>query len=338
MKRIGCGPSVVGIRTGVVLAVMLSCLPAPAQGDLSGELHVLTTSLRALGGRVVSEPQWNDVVRRLADLSTRAEAAGELGVAIGASVARARAWGDLRRDPAQAATLLRMTRERFADRPLPEVRQVYLTEAEMLARIGDSDAIRRLIVAYKGSPVYDPAPMVYSSDTSATPSITMVRPRSVQTESRVVLAMQKYLDQAMSSSGTRVPDFMMMDIDGRQYSPGSLQGRVALLDFWVAGSANSARNLPFIRQAQEKFAGHGLEVIGICQNLGPAGIREFTAGRQGMTWPQIEGRTARDLIMKLGIPGEAANFLIDRHGRIRGRNLEGSALLDAVNRLMAEPR
>ena len=81
---------------------------AAAQAGFRGELHALTTSLRALGDRVIPERQWTDVVSRLADLASRAEAAGETAVAIEASVARARAWGDLRRDPAQAATILRM--------------------------------------------------------------------------------------------------------------------------------------------------------------------------------------------------------------------------------------
>lgn len=318
--------------------LVLGAAAANAQADFRGELHALTSTLRALGDRVIQERQWTDVVSRLADLASRAEAAGDHGVAIEAAVARARAWGDLRRDPAQAATILRMTRERFIDRPLPEVRQVYLTEAEMLARVGDSDAIRRLMVAYRASPLYDPAPLVYAPDASGAPSITMVRPRSSQTESGVTLAMHKYLDQAMASSGSRIPDFRITDIQGLQYAPGSLEGRVVLLDFWVAGSVPWTRNQPFIRQARDKHAAQGFEVIGICQNLGAAGIRQYIAGQPGMTWPQVEGRTARDLIVKLGIPGETANFLLDRYGRIRGRNLEGSVLLEAVGRIMAEPK
>ncbi len=318
--------------------LVLGASSSNAQADFRGELHALTTTLRSLGDRVIPERQWTDIVSRLADLASRAEAAGDHGVAIDASVARARAWGDLRRDPAQAATILRMTRERFVQLPLPEVRQVYLTEAEMLARVGDSDAIRRLMVTYKGSPLYDPAPLVYAPDAAGAPSITMVRPRSPQTESRVVLGMQKYLDQAMASAGSRIPDFRITDIQGLQYAPGSLEGRVVLLDFWVAGSVPWTRNQPFIRQARDKYAAQGFEVIGICQNLGAAGIRQYVAGLPGMTWPQVEGRTARDLIVKLGIPGETANFLLDRNGRIRGRNLEGSSLLEAVGRLMAEPK
>ncbi len=320
---------------GMLLA---AAVPAGAADDLRGELHTLTTGMRALGDRVITERQWTDIVGRLADLAVRAEAAGDIGVAVEATVARARAWGDLRRDPAQAATILRKTRDRFGARPLTEVRQIYLTEAEMLARVGDSDAIRRLIVAYRGSSVYDPAPFVYSSDGSGSPSITMVRPRAAQTESSVSLAMHKFLDQAMSASGSRFPDFMLTDIQGAQYSPGSLQGSVVLIDVWVAGSVPWDRNRQFSAQAREKFAGQGFEVIGICQNLGATGIRDFVAARPGMTWPQVEGRTARGLIMKLGIPGESANFLIDRHGRIRGRNLDGSALLEAVARLIAEPK
>lgn len=327
---------VLGMLTGAMVAA--AGLQAGAADDFRGELRTLTASLRALGDRVITERQWTDIVGRLSDLAARAEAAGDVGTAVEATVSRARAWGDLRCDPAQAATILRMTRERFGARSLAEVRRIYLTEAEMLARVGDAGAIRHLILAYKGSAVYDPAPLVYSADASGSPSITMVRPRAVGTESSVVLAMHKYLDQALSASGSRFPDFMLTDIHGLQYSPGSLQGRVVLLDFWVAGSVPWDRNRPFIAQARGKFAAQGFDAVGICQNLSAAGIRDFAAARPDMTWPQVEGRTAHDLVMKLGIPGESANFLIDRHGRVRGRNLEGSALLEAVGRLLAEPK
>ena len=40
--------------------------------------------------------------------------------------------------------------------------------------------------------------------------------------------------------------------------------------------------------------------------------------------------------LRLGIPGENASFLLDRQGRIRGRNLQGAELIEAVARILAE--
>lgn len=308
-----------------------------ARADLRAEMHEISTRLFSMGDRVISEREWNDLMVGLDDIDRRAKEAGDRGVALETVVARARAWGDLARNPAYAVSLLGAARNNARFATVPELRQVYLTEAEMLSRTGDADAIRRLIVAFKGSPLYDPSPLVYSVPDNGSPTMTMVRPRSPQTESPLVLGMMRHLNNAKVSVGARIPDYVMSDIDGASYSPGSLQGRVVLLDFWVAGSVPWERTVPFIQQAREIYGARGFEAIGISQNLDAQGIRSFVAGRPGMTWPQVEGRTMRSLILQLGIPGESANFLLDRQGRIRGRNLRGSALLEAVGGLLAEP-
>ncbi|MCX7819679.1 MAG: TlpA family protein disulfide reductase [Kiritimatiellae bacterium] len=148
--------------------------------------------------------------------------------------------------------------------------------------------------------------------------------------------MQKYFDAALASAGARIPDFELTDIDGLQYSPGSMRGRVVLLDFWVAGSVPYEREIPFRIRARERYAAQGFEILGICQNLDAAAIREYIGRHRGMSWPQVEGRAARNLIVRLGVPGENASFLLDREGRIRARNLTGAALAEAVARLVAE--
>ncbi len=317
-------------------AAILTAPWAGATDELGTRLREVQSRLLAMGDRVISEEQWSALMRDLADLVGRARAAGADGIAVEAIAAQARAWGDLRRAPAQAAALARAGRAEFAGHNRPELRQLYLIEAEMLARLGDADGIRRVMSAYKASPVYDPPPFAYTATPDPKPVVAMVRPRAPQTESPVLLAMQKYLEQALAAPGGRMPDFLLVDIDGLRYSNGSIQGRVVLLDFWVAGSVPWERELPMRIRAREKFAAQGFEILGVCQNLDADGIRAHVAARPGMTWPQVEGRTARDLIVRLGIPGENASFLLDRQGRIRGRNLQGAELIEAVARILAE--
>ncbi len=326
-------------RVATVCGAFVMWAWASASGqthDLRSELNRLQTQVQAMGDRVISESQWAQLIADLNALAERARAGGEGQIEILAVVAQARAWGDLRHDPARAVALLRATRGRHGSKPWPEVRQLYLTEAEMLSRLGDADAIRRLMNEYRASPAYDPPSFAYTATPDPAPVVAMVRPRSPQTESPVLLAMRKYFDAALASPGALVPDFLLTDIDGLQYSPGSMKGRVVLLDFWVAGSVPYEREIPFRIRTRERFAAQGFEILGICQNLDAAAIRQYTAQRSGMRWPQVEGRTARSLIVRLGIPGENASFLLDREGRIRGRNLTGAALADAVARLLAE--
>lgn len=330
----GCGLR----QWALTAALCLAAAGAVAQesgGDLRIRLREWQSRLKAMGGQAVSERQWAELEHGLASLAAAAQSAGEHGIAVEAHVSRARAWGDLRGRPEQAVALLRAVRQEFAAVSPPEIRQAFLLEADMLARQGDADAIRRLMNVYKASPVYDPAPFAYTATPDSAPVVAMVRPRSPQTESPVLLAMQKYVDQAMTSAGSRMPDFVLADIDGLRYSNGSIQGRVVLLDVWVAGSVPWERELPFRLRARERFAAAGFEILGVCQNLDAAGIRRYAAER-GMGWPQVEGRMARDLILRLGIPGENGSYLLDRQGRVRGRNLQGSALLEAIARLVAE--
>lgn len=322
------------VGAAVVISTLLGDAPVRAQ-DLRSELNRLQTQLQAMGDRVISESQWAQLIGDLGALAERARASGAGEIEVLAIVAQARAWGDLRREPARAASLLRSGRAKFGSKPWPEVRQLYLTEAEMLSRMGEADAIRRLMTEYRASPAYDPPTFVYSATPDPAPVVTMVRPRSPQTESPVMLAMQKYVDAALATAGARVPDFLLTDIDGLQYSPGSMRGRVVLLEFWVAGSVPYEREIPFRIRTRQKFAGQGFEIVGICQNLDAPSIRQYVARWPGMSWPQVEGRTARTLIMRLGVPGENANFLLDQEGRIRGRNLSGAALSEAVARLLA---
>ncbi len=326
----------IAAMTGTVILLGQLVGPTARAQDLRSELNRLQTQLQAMGDRVISESQWAQLIGDLDALAARARSAGEGQIEVLAVVAQARAWGELRRDPSRAVSLVRSARARHGSKPWPEVRQLYLTEAEMLSKLGDADAIRRLMTEYRVSPVYDPPAFAYTATPDPAPVVAMVRPRSPQTESPVMLAMQKYLDAALAAPGARMPDFLLTDIDGLQYSPGSMRGRVVLIDVWVAGSVPYEREIPFRVRTRQRFAAQGFEILGICQNLDAAAIRQYIAQRPGMAWPQVEGRTARSLIIRLGIPGENASFLLDREGRIRARNLTGAALADAVARLLTE--
>jgi len=325
------------IVCGAAVALAAAAVTGAAQENLRSEIHAIAARLFAMGDRVISPREWTELMASLDGVARRAEAATDHGAAIQCVVARARAWGELARNPAYAAQLLGAERRRWNGATHPELRQVYLTEAEMLSRVGESDAIRRLIDEYRASPLYDPAPMKYAVEGDRTPEVTMVRPRAPQTESPLVLGMMRHLHHAKASAGARLPDFILTDIDGAAYSPGSMQGRVTLIDFWVAGSVPWERSIPFLRRARELYGAQGFEVIGVSQNLDAAGIRSFAAARARMDWPQVEGRAVRSLILQLGIPGENASFLVDRHGRVRGRNLRGNDLIEAVGQLLAEP-
>ncbi|MGE5735910.1 MAG: redoxin domain-containing protein [Acidobacteriota bacterium] len=50
---------------------------------------------------------------------------------------------------------------------------------------------------------------------------------------------------------------------GTNVSLASRKGKVTIVHFWTFGCINCKRNLPYYREWQKRFAGRGLEIIGV---------------------------------------------------------------------------
>ena len=93
--------------------------------------------------------------------------------------------------------------------------------------------------------------------------------------------------------------------------------------------------MPYVRQAYERFHKRGLEVIGVSLDNSDTEVKAFTT-MSGMPWPQtVQGRGLPTPIKRdYAIMSIPAAFLIDRDGRIAGRNLRGEGLLQAIETLL----
>ena len=52
-------------------------------------------------------------------------------------------------------------------------------------------------------------------------------------------------------------------LNGEQTTIAGLRGQVVLIDFWTLGCINCRRTLPHVRQWHDRYAAHGLKVIGV---------------------------------------------------------------------------
>lgn len=319
----------------LAVGLLASGLAATA-ADLGQELNALRTRLESLGDRAIPIDAWNTAMADLTALADRAAKAGRPELAIEAEVLQARAWADMRHDTRRALNLLRQTRANHRSGPAEPIRLAFVTEAEMLARLGDADAVRRLILEFKNSPFFDPHPFEYRAGEGRNTPLAVRRPYAREVESLTLLSLEKYLEQARKSPGAAFPGFTVRDANGAPLSLADLKGRVCLIDFWVSGSVPWERNLPFLLQARRKFAGQDFEIVGVALNLDDTEASAFAAGRAGMDWRQVGGREARLLGGTVGLYGECGNYLLDREGRVRARNLQGAALLEAVGQLLGE--
>ncbi|MBP7276064.1 MAG: TlpA family protein disulfide reductase [Kiritimatiellae bacterium] len=310
-------------------------LPARAQTTASADLTKIQARLHDMGGRTISTQEWTDIISELHRLAADAEARGEGGAVVDARLVEARAWADLRRQPAQGIPIVEALRKNPPARVTPEaMRHVYATEAEWRARTGESDAIRRLIIEFKGSPYFDPRSFQYSGGHGPQSPLVVRRPFAGSEESRTLLAMETSLRKSLLAPGAMFPEFTARDEAGRTWSPDALRGKAYLVDFWT-DSVPWRRDLPTLIGLRSRYPSARFEVIGVSL-MGADAVRRLQADAAGAGWPQVVGPDARTWAAQCGLFGEAASFLVDQDGRIRGRNLKGADLAEAVRALLGE--
>jgi peroxiredoxin len=143
--------------------------------------------------------------------------------------------------------------------------------------------------------------------------------------------------QAALADGSVFPDFQEKDLDGQPLSISQFKGKVVLIDFWATWCGPCVAELPNVLAAYEKHHAKGFEIVGISLDQDRNKLKDFI-DRKKMTWPQYfdgEGWDSK-LGRKYGITSIPATFLLDREGKIVGRNLRGPALEAAVAKALGE--
>ena len=138
--------------------------------------------------------------------------------------------------------------------------------------------------------------------------------------------------------GAAFPDFFEEDTEGRPLSLAALRGQVVLVDFWATWCGPCVAEVPNVARVFEKFHAQGFEIVGVSlDQRGESGtVAQFTK-KNGMAWPQYfdGGYWDNKLAAKYGVNSIPATYLLDRGGRILGRDLRGAELDAAIARALA---
>jgi peroxiredoxin len=136
--------------------------------------------------------------------------------------------------------------------------------------------------------------------------------------------------------GKVFPDFNEKDLNGEALSVSRFKGKVVLVDFWATWCGPCISELPNVKDAYAKHRAAGFEIIGISLDQDRNKLKDFI-DKHEMPWPQFfdgQGWESK-LGRQYGITSIPATFLLDREGRIIGRNLRGPALGAAVAEALA---
>ena len=97
--------------------------------------------------------------------------------------------------------------------------------------------------------------------------------------STIVVERNPLLDQP-------APEISLATVDGRSMSLSELRGRPVIVNFWASWCGPCREEFPMLAAARDKYAGEGLEIVGVIHDDSTAAASAFAAGYHA-AWPLL---------------------------------------------------
>ncbi len=130
--------------------------------------------------------------------------------------------------------------------------------------------------------------------------------------------------------------FSQADTAGKVFSLASLKGKVVLVDFWASWCGPCRAENPNVVSAFNKYKDKGFTVLGVSLDQPGAKERWMKAIHDdGLTWNHVSDLKYWDneVSKAYGIQAIPQNYLLDKEGKIIGKNLRGEALQSFLKNL-----
>lgn len=122
---------------------------------------------------------------------------------------------------------------------------------------------------------------------------------------------------AAGEIGSRLPEFSLKDLQGRQVSSEDLHGKVVLIDFWATWCGPCKKEMPGYQQLLDRYGPQGFVVIGFkFDTMRDTEDPIVFARRLGVHYPLA---VATDAVKQKfgGIEGLPTTMVYDRQGILR---------------------
>ncbi|MFN8308579.1 MAG: TlpA disulfide reductase family protein [Chitinophagales bacterium] len=142
--------------------------------------------------------------------------------------------------------------------------------------------------------------------------------------------------EAATANGAVAPDFEFNTPEGKPLKLSSTRGKIVLLDFWASWCGPCRRENPNVVAAYNKFKDKGFTVFSVSLDQ-DAGRWKSAIQQDGLIWPNhvsdLKGWGSIPAKM-YGVNSIPAQFLLDKDGKIIGRNLRGDELDRRLSELL----
>jgi len=138
--------------------------------------------------------------------------------------------------------------------------------------------------------------------------------------------------------GKPAPDFTLADVDGKDFSLSSLQGKVVLIDFWASWCVPCVASIPSMKILYNQYKDKGFEILGV-SNDSKIDAWKKCIQQNSIPWINVVDRfpiqyRPAEIATLYSIHFLPTTLLIDKNGIIIGKNLHGKELEEKIKEIL----
>jgi len=130
--------------------------------------------------------------------------------------------------------------------------------------------------------------------------------------------------------GKEAPNFEFPTVDGKMINLKDFRGKYLIVDFWASWCGPCRNEIPHLKEAYAEYKDKGVEILSVSidksKNAWKKAMRQ-----ENMTWPQIQAPgSGKDIMKEYQFSGIPYIILLDKEGKIVGKQLRGKSLTDKL--------